>query len=203
MSNQRGSRRAHRDAVPPQVHVEFLDEMDEQVWESCDQPRRPQWRIRAVAIVLVTAASTAWIVTRTADVVSSTPHAHRITYSMSDHLPRAVARAITGALPGISIRGAAVRAAGRIPARPTWVAGAVDARYRDFVIEVQIVPGSSSTDALVQMLTTGASDMYLIHNRNRSALRTVTITAIAPHIARCPTHRLQRMADALSRMPQL
>jgi hypothetical protein len=153
-----------------------------------------------LAIVVITAA--AWVATHSADQPpsASTPP-HRIAYPMSAHLPATIASAVTRALPGISIGAAAVRLTESIATRPTWVAGAVDARYRGLIIQVQIVPGSSSSDALVQITTTGASDIYLIHNRSQSALRNVTITAIASGVARCPTVRLQQMADALSRLP--
>lgn len=96
-----------------------------------------------------------------------------------------------------------MRVAGTNANRPSWVAGEFEGNYRELIIEVQIVPGISSTDAALQTLTTGASDTYMIHNRSRSALRRVTITVIAPHIARCPTARLQRMANTLSRLPNL
>ena len=188
-----------------QVGVEFLDVgAEDGLTGPSDQKCRPRWPIRASTIVAITAAfaAAAWVATRSADEPPSavTPP-HHIAYPMSAQLPATIADAITRALPGISIGDAAVRLTGSVVARPTWVAGAVDARYRGFIIQVQIVPGRSSSDALVQITTTGASDIYLIHNRSQSALRNVIITVIATGVARCPTVRLQRMADALGRLP--
>lgn len=216
MNGRQPNRRMLSNTVSPQMRVEFLD-ADDQVVGPHEAARGRKWQIRAATLVLVTAASAVWITTRNGDMAPSTtapphpvhtiasrsPTARHITYPMSAHLPGTITRAITRALPGISISGATVRVAGTNANRPSWVAGEFEGNYRELIIEVQIVPGISSTDAALQTLTTGASDTYMIHNRSRSALRRVTITVIAPHIARCPTARLQRMANTLSRLPNL
>lgn len=216
MNERQPMRRALPDTISAKTPVEFLD-ADDRITDSPDTARRRKWPTRAVTLALVTAAFAAWITTRNGDVAPSaiapphpvqstasrSPTARHITYPMSAHLPSTIIRAITRALPGTSINGAAVRAAGTNSNRPSWVAGEFEAEYHELIIEVQIVPGISSTDTALQTLTTGASDTYLIHSRSRSALRRVTITVIAPHIARCPTGKLQRMADTLSRLPDL
>jgi hypothetical protein len=52
-------------------------------------------------------------------------------------------------------------------------------------------------------VTSGASDVYIVHNREQPARRTVTISVIAPHGAHVPQMQLERMANQLARLTTL
>jgi hypothetical protein len=199
---QRHVRVSRRKAIHrPVLNVEFLDA--DVVQQPDHLVRRAGWPTRVAILGLVVAASAAWVVTRGSEVRPSAgappAAAHAATarptttpdlsYVLAAAVPTPVARTMSQVLPGISIRPATAGA--------RWV----DARYKHLGITVDIAPGRPPSGPTVQTVTSGASDVHVIHNRRPGARRTVTITVVAPQHVHLPTARLQRMADALGRLP--
>jgi hypothetical protein len=201
-----------RRPIRPALGVEFLDD-GVAPQHAVESDRLPGWAIRVTIAVLIATTAAVWVVARgseTGPTVGASPvaappgdapsaPAHPptipdLSYVLAADVPTPVARTMSRALPGIAIRDV-TRAGGRTRS--------IDARYEHLSVAVDITPGGPPAGTTVQTVTSGASDVTLVHNRRPAALRTITVTVVAPHRAHLPIARLQQMVDRLGRLSRL
>jgi hypothetical protein len=209
MSVQR-IRRLRLSRYEPHVSVEFLDDDAQPIEpdETAGGRRRPSL---ALIAGLVAALSVAWIATRKTEaptavsvppvaaqpaLASIIPSSHDDdrTFTVPGDVASPIGRTMTRAMPGISISDVTI--AGEGPA----ITRSVDARYHELMITVEIVSGKPTSGPTVQTIAYGPSAVIIIHNRPRSARRTVTVTVIAPQHTHIPVAGLHLIADEIGRL---